>query len=80
LRARWACTGTTVLSPAESVLQLGHLEGWGNGLHGGPGLFAPWTRGNTHERRFMLMLDGSGSITVTVGSSRTGAVSCEVRV
>ncbi|MFM8695436.1 MAG: peptidase M14, partial [Betaproteobacteria bacterium] len=80
LRATWACDGTTVVAPAESTLQLGHLEGWGNGLHGGPGMFAPWTRGNTHQRRFMLVVEGSGSVTVTVGSSRTGSVSCVVRV
>ena len=80
LRATWACDGTTVVAPAESTLQLGHLEGWGNGLHGGPGMFAPWTRGNTHQRRFMLLVEGSGSITVTVGSSRTGSVNCVVRV
>ncbi len=80
LRVQWSCQGTQVVAPSASTIEIGHLEGWGNGLHGGPGIFAPWTRGNTHERYFTLVTQGSGELTVTAGSSRIGHVSCRLTV
>ena len=26
----------TLLAPAEAIVEIGHLDGWGSGLHGGP--------------------------------------------
>jgi hypothetical protein len=80
LKATWRCEGPKMAAPGVASIEIGHLEGWGNGLHGGPGIFAPWTRGNTHERHFTMMVEGTGQVTVTVGSSRSGHVSCSVEV
>lgn len=72
--------GVMVLAPQTQVVELGHLEGWGNGLHGGPGIFAPWTRGNGHERFVTLMVQGQGTLKVRVGSSRVGWTELAVTV
>ena len=64
--------GLTVLAPSEAVLEIGHLEGWGGGLHGGPSVFSPWTRGNGHERFVTLLVAGNGRLTVTLDSCRVG--------
>ena len=64
--------GVTVLAPGAAVVEIGHLEGWGGGLYGGPSVFSPWTRGNGHERFVTLVVAGSGTLNVTVGSVRVG--------
>jgi hypothetical protein len=63
--------GATLLAPAEAVVELGHLQGWGRGLHG-TSIFSPWSRGNGHERFVTLLVAGSGQLTVEVGSCRVG--------
>jgi hypothetical protein len=65
-------SGVTVLAPGAAVVEIGHLDGWGGGLFGGPSVFSPWTRGNGHERFVTLVVAGSGTLTVTVGSARVG--------
>ena len=72
LRMGFKAQGVRLLAPGEAVLQLGHLDGWGSGLHGGPSIFAPWTRGNGHERFATLVVEGSGTLEVRVGSCRVG--------
>ena len=72
LRLFVSASGATVIAPAETVVEIGHLDGWGGGLYGGPSVFAPWTRGNGHERFVSLVVEGSGEVTVRVGSSRVG--------
>ncbi len=62
----------TLLAPTEAVVQLGHLDGWGRGLHGGTTVFSPWTRGNAHERFVTLLVAGAGRVHVEVGSCRVG--------
>ena len=64
--------GVTLLAPAEAVVEIGHLDGWGGGLYGGPSVFSPWTRGNGHERFVTLVATGSGTVHVEVGSCRVG--------
>jgi hypothetical protein len=64
--------GLTVLAPTEAVVQIGHLDGWGGGLYGGPSVFSPWTRGNGHERFVTLLVAGSGRLTVALASCRLG--------
>jgi hypothetical protein len=54
------------------VVEIGHLEGWGGGLYGGPSVFSPWTRGNGHERFVTLVVQGSGRLELEVGSCRVG--------
>ncbi len=64
--------GVTILAPTEAVVPIGHLDGWGCGLHGGSAVFSPWTRGNSHERFVTLLVAGSGRVHVEVGSCRVG--------
>jgi len=67
-----AGSGVTVLAPTEQVVEIGQLDGWGGGLHGGPSVFSPWTRGNGHERFVTLVTQGTGTLQVRVGSCRVG--------
>ncbi len=71
LRLR-AGEGLQLLAPAEPVLEIGHLEGWGDGLYGGPTVFSPWTRGNGHERILSVVVQGSGRLELELGSCRVG--------
>ncbi len=64
--------GVTLVAPAEAIVEIGHLDGWGSGLHGGPSVFSPWTRGNGHERFVTLVTTGTGKVHVEVGSCRVG--------
>jgi len=72
--------GLTLLAPTESVVQIGHLEGWGGGLHGGPSVFSPWTRGNGHERFVTLLVAGSGTLHVELSSCRVGTQTLSLQV
>ena len=80
LRLTLRCEGASLLAPSESVVQIGHLDGWGTGLHGGPNTFSPWTRGNGHERFVTLMTQGKGQVYVEVGSCRVGQVALTLQV
>jgi hypothetical protein len=70
----------TLLAPVESIVEIGHLEGWGGGLYGGPSVFSPWTRGNCHERFVTLVTAGTGTVHVEVGSCRVGVQTLAVGV
>ena len=72
--------GLTLLAPTEAVVQIGHLEGWGGGLHGGPSVFSPWTRGNGHERFVTLLVAGSGTLHVELSSCRVGTHTLSMQV
>lgn len=76
----------TLVSPAESVLELGHLEGWGRGRHSGDfGFAALETHGTDGERTVRLVLrrtpgatGGRARLTVAVTSPRTGRTEVEL--
>ena len=72
--------GVTLLAPALTVVEIGHLDGWGGGLYGGPSVFSPWTRGNGHERFVTLVATGTGSVQVEDGSCRVGVQRLVVNV
>ena len=80
LRISFKVAGVRLLAPGEAVVELGHLDGWGSGLHGGPSIFAPWTRGNGHERFATLVVEGRGSLAVRVGSCRVGYTTLELKI
>jgi len=80
LRLRCCGEGVTVLAPAEAVVEIGHLAGWGAGLYGGPSVFTPWTNGNGHERFVTLLVAGSGKLHVEVGSCRVGVHKLTIEV
>lgn len=81
LRLSVACEGAVrLLAPGEAVLEIGHLEGWGAGRYGGPSVFAPWTRGNAHERFVTLVAEGTGTLRLRLGSCRVGERVLDVAV
>jgi hypothetical protein len=54
---------------------VGHLDGWGHGLHTGANLQAyPGTRGTTNAGWLTYLLRGPGVLEIKVGSCRTGFV------
>lgn len=58
--------------------EVGHLDGWGRGLHGAGSIFFPRSRGTTNARTLSLIVEGRGRVTLRLGSCRTGFVSREV--
>jgi Zinc carboxypeptidase len=72
--------GVQLVAPAEKIVELGHLEGWGSGLYGGASIFMPWTRGNVHEKFVTLIAQGRGKVNVRVGSCRVGFQNLEIGV
>ena len=73
LRLSAECDGDVQLgAPTAVPIELGHLDGWGQGLYSGISIFAPWTRGNVHEKFVTLVAEGKGRLTVKVGSVRVG--------
>jgi hypothetical protein len=80
LRLTVRAEGVKVLAPVEPVIEIGHLDGWGAGLYGGPSVFSPWTRGNGHERFVTLLTAGKGNLHIEVGSCRVGLQTFSVRV
>ena len=60
---------------------LGHLDGWGHGLHTGANLPAyPGTRGTTNAAWATYLVKGGGTLEVTIGCARTGFVSARIEV
>lgn len=60
---------------------VGHLDGWGRGLHDGSGaLYFQRSRGNTGEGSVTFMVRGHGELSLRAGSCRVGHVSTRVRV
>jgi len=80
LRLTTVARGVALVAPAESIVEIGHLDGWGAGLYGGASIFMPWTRGNPHERFVTLVVAGRGTLSVTVGSSRVGYHTVDVEI
>ncbi|MEP7084772.1 MAG: peptidase M14, partial [Betaproteobacteria bacterium] len=72
--------GLKLIAPAESPIEIGHLDGWGTGLYAGISIFAPWTRGNVHEKVVTLVVEGSGRLQAKVGSCRVGYQTLEIDV
>ncbi len=65
--------GCTLADPGDRHRAVGHLDGWGRGLHDGTGaLYYMRSRGNTSSRTLTFTVTGSGSLRLRVGSSRTG--------
>lgn len=78
LRLTTEASGVKLVAPAEAVVEIGHLDGWGSGLYSGMSIFAPWTRGNVHEKFVTLVAEGRGKLKVKVGSCRVGYRTLEI--
>src|SRR6185369_11102833 len=80
IRVTTEAEGLKVTAPAESVIEVGHLAGWGQGLYAGPNVFFPWTRGNVHEKFVTFVVKGSGRLRFKVGSVRVGYRTLEIGI
>ncbi|MBA1145771.1 peptidase M14 [Ectothiorhodospiraceae bacterium WFHF3C12] len=66
---------------ADARRTIGHLAGWGRGLHsGGNSLFHRFSRGTGNRVRFGFTVTGSGTIEVRAGSCRVGWLTCTVAI
>ncbi len=75
------CTGCELVDRGAAHQLLGHLDGWGHGLHTGQNLPAyPGTRGNTHTGFASYLVRGNGLLDVRVGSCRIGFVTRRIEV
>jgi len=71
--------GCELVDPGTAHQLLGHLDGWGHGLHTGQNLPAyPGTRGNTHAAWASYLVRGAGTIELRIGSCRAGFVTARV--
>lgn len=60
---------------------LGHLDGWGRGLHTGANMPAyPGTRGTTNAAWATYLVKGKGALDVKIGSCRAGFVEAKIEV
>jgi hypothetical protein len=72
--------GVQLLAPAQTVAEIGHLDGWGRGLHNGANSYAPWTRGSGNERCVGVVLQGTGEVEFRLESCRAGTWTLRVPV
>lgn len=72
LRLTFESDKVQIVAPSESVVNIGHLDGWGTGLHHGISIFMPWTRGNVSEKTVTLVVQGTGPLQLKLGSCRVG--------
>ncbi len=80
LHATARAEGCALVDPSRAHRELGHLDGWGRGLHGHAALFYLRSRGNTGSRTAEWVVRGAGTFTVRVGACRTGWVERKVAV
>ena len=65
--------GATLVDPAQARIAIGHLEGWGRGLHGGAGaVHYPRSTGTGHRAHVSYLVSGRGVLHLEIGSCRTG--------
>jgi hypothetical protein len=74
---RASISGGKLHSPASPVA-VGHLDGWGQGLHDGD-LFMPRSRGSQHAS-FDFLVSGTGQLRLEAGSPRTGSAVLEIEL
>ena len=73
--------GCELVDPGAAHQLLGHLDGWGHGLHTGANLPSyPGTRGSTNAAWASYLVRGRGALEIKAGSARTGFVSTRLDV
>jgi zinc carboxypeptidase len=73
--------GPVLLDPARAQVHVGHLEGWGRGLHSGVGgVHYPRSSGTGHRAHASYLVKGSGTLRFRVGSCRVGWLEQSVQV
>jgi hypothetical protein len=70
-----------LVEPGRAYQQLGHLDGWGHGLHTGANMPAyPGTRGSTSTAWASYLVRGNGVLEVRIGCARCGFVATRVEL
>jgi len=70
-----------LVDPGMAHQILGHLDGWGHGLHTGANLPAyPGTRGSTNAAWASYLVKVGGTLEVRIGCARTGFVTAKLEV
>jgi len=73
--------GATLQAPAESVVEIGPLDGWGRGLFDGTSALGhTQSRGSTSAKTVAWVLRGKGRVKVRVGSCRVGHIEKTIEV
>jgi hypothetical protein len=73
--------GCELVDPGAAHQILGHLDGWGHGLHTGANLpVYPGTRGSTNTAWATYLVRGAGALEVRIGSCRAGFVTTRIAV
>ncbi|MBA3396182.1 MAG: peptidase M14 [Deltaproteobacteria bacterium] len=79
LYAKATAVGCTLVDPGAAYQTLGHLDGWGHGLHTGQNLPAyPGSRGNTNAAWATYLVRGTGTLDLELGSCRAGFIKTRV--
>jgi hypothetical protein len=62
-----------VLTPTTGRIEIGHLDGWGRGMHGGAAsIHFVRSRGTGNASELAWTVRGSGPLTIRIGSRRVG--------
>jgi hypothetical protein len=73
--------GVTLVDPGQAQIELGHLEGWGRGLHSGLGsVHYLRSTGSGHRAHASYLVSGSGVLHLRIGSCRVGWIERHVEV
>ena len=81
MTSRGLCGAFSATHPDRATTQLGHLDGWGHGLHTGANLPSyPGTRGSTNAAWASYLVRGTGVLEVRAGCARTGFISTRVEI
>jgi hypothetical protein len=73
--------GPTLIDPGQAQISVGHLEGWGRGLHSGVGaVHYPRSSGSGHRAHASYLVRGRGTLRFRVGSCRVGWLEQQVQV
>jgi hypothetical protein len=73
--------GVTLVDPGQAQIELGHLEGWGRGLHSGlASVHYMRSTGSGHRAHQSYLVSGSGVLHLRIGSCRVGWIERHVEV
>ncbi len=70
-----------LVDPGTAYQKLGHLDGWGHGLHTSANLPAyPGTRGTSNAAWATYLVRGTGTLEVRIGCARAGFIATRIEV
>lgn len=72
--------GCELIDPSQAHFEVGHLGGWGRGIHGGGALFYARSRGSANVRTLRWVVRGAGTLKVSFRAPRVGAIEHTVEI